>query len=910
MASPQAPRFRDHFPVELPAPGSLSLAVFPSTDHAQLLAAARDWLEQHECVPASLSIEEDRKLLIGLKDDADWDAVYRLLTPLHAYLRTLLQDPTLTLTSWVTAHLHANLEYNNDLICNAIVQDLRAFDVHGLANSHLMVQTHKEEYRARPHFKGASYRCSDDGVRRVTGEGDASPVDAFVRPAVRRLVALLDVVWDKDSAIALFESRGPTPLAQVIDRLRGPHITSSSTRAPEIVHNIRKTDGIDTLVLTVRLFQSLVHDLTQPDWLNEIALEGRYVQDASKGVPIRQDSPLLTLQPLRAALIEKMRQMLPYLAVEIHVRRMGYTPEERRAVWIRDDAARRHLVQHLITIPGVLIDMSREPMRPWKGMRFFHGTDYAALQDAKKEFKVFDFVEVVHGYDAGGVAQVLRVNVTDNAETSLRIQFSTGSRQEIDIPASACRLIADESTSRQFETKCQLSWNVLPDGVQLTAFTTPYMTKAFNYGGPTTRVFTYRLKVDGTQLRLLDLRNDYDFTSHKTPVDVFRKISELSGISHINTRNRVPQAIQLYQLFRGTGIDGMILNTDLEWIWFDPPSVLEWEQPPPGTMLERLFNDRGDTRGVVHESIHKENTEAITVERLQSLLDEPRIAMTKRVVRVGDIPHARWTLDRTGDAYANQYLLQHTQEVSPAAVWTPIQDIKHDEKIQLYRVDMADLWRAFAPNHDPRRFADLYMGATITEGIYNGMLPYRILLDVLGGMNKWNTLISQSFYDMAHTIVVIYTLLVGTKADVMQEERDRIKEAIVRQRSPGDYFTRMRQLLERTTNTLLRALEPNLQFAEEEWESIKNKMPVRTVLCVRLPNGYQQLIPPLQTDAASLMPSYEDHPASHALPPSLKPAGRRVTATLRGFADRPVVQPIDERESKKMKVGGRAQVFA
>jgi hypothetical protein len=857
MASPQAPRFRDHFPVELPAPGSLILGAFPSTGHALLLAAARDWLERREYAPPSLGFHGHRELVIGVKNSDNLDAVNRLLSSLSEYIHTLLRDPESKLTFQATLFF-STLDYSKIRICDAVVEELRAFGVYGFTNSHLLVQVNKPKYDTNPHFTGARYEY-DNWTRRLTG--GVFTITAFLRPEVRRLVALLDVVWTV-YAIDLFESRGPTSFAQLVDQLRGPSNLEGDMSLHSlglVRHNTGQLDG--RLVLTVSIWQSDA-DLTQPPWPNVTTVEGRYEQDASKSAPIQPNSVLLTDLSLRAALIREMRQMRPHQAIEIKVSRNALTSEERRAVWIRDDAARRRLVQHLITIPGVLIDMSREPMRPWKGVRFFHGTDYKELQGA---------------------------------------------------PHSP-------------ETTCKLSWNVLPNGQQLTAFTTPYITKAFNYGGLSfTHVFTYRLKRDGSQLRMLDLRNDYDFSSHKTPIDVFRKISELSGIRHITTRNRVPQAIQLYQLFRDTGIDGMILNTDLEWIWFDPPSVLEWERPPPGTMLERLFNDRGDTRSVVHASILKENIEAITVPKLHALLKEPHIAMTKRVVRVGDLPYARWTLDRNIQPYANQYLLQHAQDVSPAPVWTPLQDIKHNEKIQLYRVDMADLWRAFAPLHDPRRFADLYMGATITEGMFNSMLPYRILLEVIKQFNDRVERLRYDLYPKLRPMARELARLVDEFIPVYAEQPPHpdkekniatIKNLMQVIGDPDHPVTLLAiPPLRNVFTDVAQHCGPELlrktQSLMAEWADAVKQFDMAGSLClaVRLPNGYHQLVPPLQTDAESLMPSYKDHPASHALPPALKPAGRRVTATLRGFTDRPAVQPIDERESKKMKVGARARVF-
>ncbi|MDO9176434.1 MAG: hypothetical protein Q7V62_16620, partial [Actinomycetota bacterium] len=70
------------------------------------------------------------------------------------------------------------------------------------------------------------------------------------------------------------------------------------------------------------------------------------------------------------------------------------TPELRRRLWLEDEPTRLALAAHLVRLPGVLIDWTREPMLPWRGLKFFHGTDYRALQVRERPPVAIDPINV------------------------------------------------------------------------------------------------------------------------------------------------------------------------------------------------------------------------------------------------------------------------------------------------------------------------------------------------------------------------------------------------------------------------------------------------------------------------------------------------------------------------------------
>ena len=202
---------------------------------------------------------------------------------------------------------------------------------------------------------------------------------------------------------------------------------------------------------------------------------------------------------------------------------------ERRAV-------RQRLARHLARVhPTIFIDMKTDPACPWKDMRFFHGSRSPSIQE----------------------------------------------RQQ---PAAA-----------ETYSKCRLAWTetIDDDGKpsQLTAFTTPVFAEALVYGG---HIYTYKLNSDGKTLLMLDMRNDYDENTlrHKE-LDHVSVVFELSGIFHARGPYRVGMAVQLRELFKDAGVDGVVMNSDVEWIWFNPASVLDWVKPDTDPLTSILLDRTG-----------------------------------------------------------------------------------------------------------------------------------------------------------------------------------------------------------------------------------------------------------------------------------------------------------------------------
>ena len=322
--------------------------------------------------------------------------------------------------------------------------------------------------------------------------------------------------------------------------------------------------------------------------------------------------------------------------------RMGPSSQERLAIWHKDDAQRRRLASFLLSNhPEILIDMTHDPMRPWKGMYFFHGTSYAQLQDDSDE--------------------------------------------------------------------CQLKF-AEADDVYYSAFTTPYFTKAMNYA-KTEYVYIYRLEKDGMELKMLDLREDYARGNE----GLWEPIHKLAGIEHTG-KGRTFKMWNLYELFRDAGIDGAIVNMDIEWVWFDPSKLLRHVKP------ENDFQ-RALSHGATDDAIMGIWEYQISPERLSAFLKGRHVV--RREVDTQDLPYLRWHLDLE-TLYANQFMAVH-----PAypTVWKP-RITEFGSHLVLFECRYEDLWQALAPDA-----LHLYMGATVTEGSHDRVLPYEILCVAIDNLN-------------------------------------------------------------------------------------------------------------------------------------------------------------------------------
>jgi len=362
-----------------------------------------------------------------------------------------------------------------------------------------------------------------------------------------------------------------------------------------------------------------------------------------------------------------------------------------RVKWNNAEACRKRLARHLATLPGVLIDMTNDPICPWKGMKFFHGNKYPYLQ----------------------------------SQTPDEIKANEGSKKNYNV--------------------CQLHWGTYlgADGEEqpATAFTTPYHTKTFAYGH---HVYIYKLSVDGKTLRILDLRNDREEGSHgHEEVDPFRHIANLAGLEY-GGANRVQKARSLQRLFKDSGVDGAILNSDVEWIWFEPGNVLEWV--PPETIGRRMLGDkplsnllfnsvgvsRDDLGGIIQTWIDKNIRKVDVAEFL-------RTSATRDVIAIHQLPVIRWRLDTQSAGYMPQFVVADESRVARIPpLWVIVQHPEETDphkyagtQLSVYECDYEAFWRAVCPD-----LLGVWMADTVSEGgeLRHASLPYKRLAEVLREM--------------------------------------------------------------------------------------------------------------------------------------------------------------------------------
>lgn len=354
-----------------------------------------------------------------------------------------------------------------------------------------------------------------------------------------------------------------------------------------------------------------------------------------------------------------------------------------------------------------------------------------------------------------------------------------------------------------------------------TAFTTPYIAKALNYGE---YVFTYRLTVDGSTLRILDLRSDYNMLNSESRTiwagskyDTFHIIHTLAGIEYGN-QDRNPKAEDLFALFNDCGVDGALINNDVEWVWFDAGRVLEWEQPNQSTsymahilaglnfddvvkyypqardknytrqnaILEKGFDvPKRDYSIQLHfgmkryttiilEIFHKKYINAST---LDSIIGAGYAKHTR--VNVRELAHYRWSMDESVKPYTNQFLVaeRHTQ---PSPLWTPAVGEK-EELIDLYEIDSYKFWKSFRGDGF---YTDITMMKAHREGNLNHVaLPYKHLLEAIEELNK------------SRPIKVVFAIVLpnGFKQLVPPIETEKF-ESIELQRQPPSLVEQMNGL--------------------------------------------------------------------------------------------------------------------
>jgi len=221
----------------------------------------------------------------------------------------------------------------------------------------------------------------------------------------------------------------------------------------------------------------------------------------------------------------------------------------------------------------------------------------------------------------------------------------------------------DGATAAEATKTCALNWEN-----ERSVFTTPYLDKAEHYATWVDgHVHLYRLKTDGKQLRMLDMRND----TYATPCDLLLK---LAGIEPDHDRRETAKS--LHQLFADcTDLDGAILNQDVEWVWFHPEAHLEWvsKHCPDGE--------------------HRAKFE-ITPDRLDTLLD------THQPPDDDDSQQRRINVLHRPNLSENQYVVP-----SDGA------SISLDE-YRVYRMDHAKLWSFFLRPDQEHRDGDSLLEAT------------------------------------------------------------------------------------------------------------------------------------------------------------------------------------------------------
>ncbi len=404
---------------------------------------------------------------------------------------------------------------------------------------------------------------------------------------------------------------------------------------------------------------------------------------------------------------------------------------------------RKKLAAHLLATTNPLVDWSKEPFVPWKGMRFFHGTEFRLLQADPSRVDVIRR-DQLYGNIAGSV-DYQTYHVSSNAWSAYVDAMNLASRMVKSSILPDCALKPD------------------------TSFTTPYVEKAINYS-KNSSVFTYRLKKDGKELRMLDLRSDYHVPSKRTQNDRFSAISDITGIKYGNdhTKNRTPLAKMLYELFKDTDVDGAILNNDIEWVWFKPKENLSWEWSPRfDNFTNRLANigfEGSPSRPSAIDTKLREFKDTMEMHGMGVALEalgngferefiarwsHPRQQLTEadkwspavfapkiRAFLVGEsvvnkqitkLDYFQWTIpsNKPGVEYANQYIGE-VQDVS--SIWAREQI--DATVLRVVEVDYTEFWKAVCPDA-----LDMYMGNSVTEDYYKGetelATAYKILLQVI-----------------------------------------------------------------------------------------------------------------------------------------------------------------------------------
>ncbi len=210
------------------------------------------------------------------------------------------------------------------------------------------------------------------------------------------------------------------------------------------------------------------------------------------------------------------------------------------------------------------------------------------------------------------------------------------------------------------------------------AFTTPYPNKAafFAWGGetPSGHVLTYRLIND--RPRMLDLRShggglgspELLRTSPKFP---HAYMYDIAGI-HLDSEVRVQAAKDLQDMFHKQGIDGVMFNSNSEWVWFEPDKFLEWEWAPSFT---RALANLDHPRVAPREAFNRPAWQGVQERLVQYLRGRDIKSKRVDVLRV------------VGNSMVDQF----TATIEDAAV-------EDASRFNVYEVDYYDMLRAVLPD--------------------------------------------------------------------------------------------------------------------------------------------------------------------------------------------------------------------
>jgi len=430
---------------------------------------------------------------------------------------------------------------------------------------------------------------------------------------------------------------------------------------------------------------------------------------------------------------------------------------------------RRRLARHILrTYPGILVDMEKDPVCPWKGMRFFHGSPNATIQDGPlqreatrlreegnkarkdvedKRAEVNRVMSILDGSDETDDQSRLEA-VLDDAKAALD---EAAEEQQIAEDAEVAAAVTAATPISGLHASCMLGWTETIDkeaetSRSLTAFTSPVFAESCAYGS---HVYTYSLNCEGKTLQMLDMRNDYDTsTLRHDALDNVSIVFELSGIRHENGKWRRKMAAELHELFHDSSIDGAIMNSDVEWMWFNPQAVLDWVQPADHADMAKpadLTSVLLDAKGVAKDGLHRLPAIGRFVDMAMSSLDMRKFTRSDKCtaleITLSDLPITRWTMDTAANPFMPQFAAS-AASASASGLWTsfqlPANELSATRTLHVFECSYNDLWDAVGSGLGNMRMTDHLMdGVQVRhhETDFLEVIPFRKLCSRLRAIN-------------------------------------------------------------------------------------------------------------------------------------------------------------------------------